>query len=605
MTIWLTLLLSFLVVGLVPTTGLTLLSFSQARKVLEAEIARNLLVEASAVMDQIDWMLFERLENVRTWAKLEAMQEIRINDVDKRVARILTDLKTGYGVYTRLFCTTPDGRVVAASDSQLLGQEVPDQAPWLTVALPQGTVLLEPLVLTPLESSLNIRAAITNTFQREEKDESTIGVLYASFDWTEIFRLLDQAERHSPLQGQRMAVVLDQEGRIIAASSSLRQQGWLLSPTLASWPPAQRVRRARRGHMTADGSLLGTGEVWAGYAPSRGYQGFRGFGWSTLVLQPTQQAFTPIRRMKFAFFLFLTFTGVMAVGGSFVIASKIARPVLQLADFSRQFARQGKATQLPPVHYGEIGELTRAFGKMTQDLERSREDLIRAAKLAVVGEMAAIMAHEVRTPLGILRASAQMLQRETQLSPEGKEMTGFVLSETDRLNRLVSTLLECARPTPPVFQEQDVHLIIQRAIDLLAQRAARRRIQIVTAFQASPSTLSCDHEQLVQVFLNLLLNALQILPDEGIITIRTARTGDQSNQLVVEVADNGPGIPPEHRQRVFDPFFTTREGGMGLGLTVVQQIVRTHGGDITIDADAHRGTCFRCIFPRTSKGTPL
>lgn len=602
MTIWRTLLLSFLAVGLIPTTGLTLLAFSQARKVLEAEIARNLLVEASAVMNQIDWMLFERLENVRAWTKLEAMQEIRIKDVDKRVSRVLTDLKAGYGVYTQLFCTATDDRVVAASDSRLLGQEVPDQLPWLTAALPQGTVELEPLSLTPLESSLNMRAAIADTFQKDEKDEKTIGALYASFDWTEIFRLLDQAERHSPLPGQRMAVVLDHEGRIIAASSFLRQKGLLLSPALASWPPAEQARRAHRGRLTADGRPLGTGEVLVGYAPSRGYQGFRGFGWSTLVIQPTQQAFTPIQKMKFSFFLFLTLTGVMAVGGSLFIASQIARPILQLADFSRQFARQGKTPQLPPARHGEIGELTQAFGKMTQDLERSREDLIRAAKLAVVGEMAAIMAHEVRTPLGILRASAQMLQRESQLSPEGQEMTGFVVSETDRLNRLISTLLECARPTPPVFQAQDIHTIIRRAIDLLAQRAARRRIQMTTEFHADPSTLSCDEEQLVQVFLNLLLNALQILSEEGTIVIRTTLDGDL---LVVEVADTGPGIPPEHRQRVFDPFFTTREGGMGLGLTVVQQIVRTHGGDISINADTHGGACFRCTFPRTRERSTL
>src|ERR1043166_6482329 len=207
MTIWRTLLLSFLAVGLFPTTGLTLLAFSQARKALEAEIARNLLVEASALMDQIDWMLFERLENVRAWTKLEAMQEIRINDVDKRVSHILADLKSGYGVYTQLFCTAADDRVVAASDSLLLGKEIPDQPPWLTAALPQGTVELEPLSLTPLASSLNIRAAIADTFQKDEKGEKIIGALYASFDWTEIFRLLDQADQHSPLPGQRMAVV--------------------------------------------------------------------------------------------------------------------------------------------------------------------------------------------------------------------------------------------------------------------------------------------------------------------------------------------------------------------------------------------------------------
>src|SRR5262249_52678458 len=162
-------------------------------------------------------------ENVRAWTKLEAMQEIRINDVDKRVSHILTDLKAGYGVYTQLFFSAADDRGVGASDSHFLCKENPDQTPWLTAALPPRAVEIEPLSLSPLESFLNIRAAIADTFQKNEKDEKIIGALYASFDWTEIFRLLDQADQHSPLPGQRMAVVLDHEGRIIAASSLLRQ----------------------------------------------------------------------------------------------------------------------------------------------------------------------------------------------------------------------------------------------------------------------------------------------------------------------------------------------------------------------------------------------
>src|SRR5581483_3810503 len=442
------------------------------------------------------------------------------------------DLKAGNSVYTQIFCTAPDGRIVATSDLYNLGQLNPAQPPWLTATLPQGTVQLEPLSVVGPRPHLNIRATVPDTF----RDGETIGTLYASFDWEEIFRRLDHAEQHSPLRGtQRMAVLLDNRGQIIAASSLLRQRGLMLSPVLAAWPPAQAVRQARQGNMTADGQPFGAGEVLVGYAPSRGMQSFRGFGWSVLVIQPTQEAFAPIEQMRFSFLVFLTLTVVMAVAGSLLIASRIARPIRQLADFSRHFARQGKVVHLPPVRQGEIGELTQAFGQMTQDLERSREDLIRATKLAVVGEMAAVMAHEVRTPLGILRSSAQMLQRELHLSATGQEMAGFVVSETDRLNRLVSTLLECARPRPPIFQYQDVHAVIRRAVDLLAQRAIRRGIGIVTELHASPSTLRCDGEQLVQVFLNLLLNALQILPEGGHIQVRTATEG---GHYIVEVSDN-------------------------------------------------------------------
>src|SRR5207247_9550778 len=145
MTIWRTLLLSFLAVSLLPTTGITLLTFDQTRKALEAEIARNLLAEAAAVMERIDWMLFERLENVRTWTQLEVMQELRIGDIDKRVSHALADLKAGYGVYAQLCCTAADGQVVAASDTHTLGEQVSAQSSWLADALPDGTVLLDSL----------------------------------------------------------------------------------------------------------------------------------------------------------------------------------------------------------------------------------------------------------------------------------------------------------------------------------------------------------------------------------------------------------------------------------------------------------------------------
>src|SRR5204862_6250140 len=127
--------------------------------------------------------------------------------------------------------------------------------------------------------------------------------------------------------------------------------------------------------------------------------------------------------------------------------------------------------------------------------ELTRGDLVGAAVWAGAVEMSATMAYEGRSPLVVLRSSAQMLGREPQLSPEGQEMAGFVVSETDRLNRLISTLLECARPRPPEFQLQDLHPIIRRAVELLAQRAERRRISIRTEIQPEPATLSCEREQ--------------------------------------------------------------------------------------------------------------
>jgi signal transduction histidine kinase len=261
---------------------------------------------------------------------------------------------------------------------------------------------------------------------------------------------------------------------------------------------------------------------------------------------------------------------------------------------------------LPPTEgVGEIRELTSAFASMIEDLQISKENLVRAAKLAVVGEMAAIMAHEVRTPLGILRSSAQMLKREPSLTDEGRELLSFLLSETERLNKLISTLLDCARPRPPMLRAVHLHPIIQRIIDMVTPQATRKNIRIVCELGAAPDELVCDEEQLVQVFLNLLINPIQILPVGGEITVRTF---SNAQGLVVEIDDDGPGIPEGERQDVFHPFFTRREGGVGLGLTVVQQIVQTHSGDIRVETGPDGGARFRLFFPQstdsnTVKGT--
>jgi signal transduction histidine kinase len=596
MTIRRILLFSFLLISLLPITGLTALSFRQARKGLETEISRNLLVEASAVMTQIDWMLFERMENVRTWTQLEVMQEIRIDDLDKRISHLLTDLKAGYEVYEHLACIA-NGRVIAASDPDLLGQHVPTQPVWLTATLPKGTVRLTPLLFTPSAAHLLIQTPVVDSYSQGE----TLGMLSALFDWTEVFRILDQVEEEASTgpATQRMALLLDQDGRVIAASSLARQRGLLQSVALASWSAQKKLRNADRGVTTIDGRSFGTTKVLMGYANSHGYRSFSGLGWSTVVLQPTPQAFLPIQHMQFSFVLFLTLACALAVAASYFIAGALARPIHRLAEFSRRFVRTGARETPPPVGRGEIGELSQAFTQMVRDLERSREDLIRAAKLAVVGEMAATMAHEVRTPLGILRSSAQMLEREAHLSPRGQEMVRYVVSETDRLNRLVSTLLESARPSPPEFAPRDVHAIIEHALELLTQRADRRQITLAVELQATPSILLCDGEQLTQVILNLVLNALQILPEEATVIVRTAT---EAEHLILEVIDNGPGVPPEIRPRIFDHFFTTREGGVGLGLTVVQQILTAHSGTITVSEGLSGGACFRCSFPYLAEG---
>ena len=188
-----------------------------------------------------------------------------------------------------------------------------------------------------------------------------------------------------------------------------------------------------------------------------------------------------------------------------------------------------------------------------------------------------------------------MLQREPGLSPEGREMTGFIESETERLNRLVSTMLDSARPRAPVFVPTDVHVLIHQCLGLLAGQAARKQVQFSEALEAADPVVEMDAEQMNQVLLNLIMNALQILHEGGQVQASTADRGDE---LEIEIADDGPGVAPEERDRIFEAFFFRREGGVGLGLAIVQQIVQAHRGSIVAAESRLGGAVFRIRLPR-------
>jgi two-component system sensor histidine kinase HydH len=261
---------------------------------------------------------------------------------------------------------------------------------------------------------------------------------------------------------------------------------------------------------------------------------------------------------------------------------------------------RNKVLQSPPAaHGGEVGELTESFVQMVRDIDQSQQNLVRASKLAVVGEMSSVIAHEVRTPLGILRSSAQMLQRETGISEEGRELVGFIESETERLNRLVSAMLDTARPRAPSFGEVDMHGLIEKCIAMLGALAEKKRVAVTASLRAAKPVIECDEEQITQVLLNLLMNGLQILDQGGQIEIATH---DDERELTIEIADDGPGIDPAEWAKVFEAFFFKREGGIGLGLAIVQQIVISHGGEIGAAESRLGGALFRIRLPRKQAG---
>ena len=247
---------------------------------------------------------------------------------------------------------------------------------------------------------------------------------------------------------------------------------------------------------------------------------------------------------------------------------------------------------------GEVGEIANAINEMAQALvlqKKLEEQVQRADRLSLIGEMAAGMAHEIRNPLMAIRGFAQ-LQGEESTSQEQKEYNDIIVREVDRMNQLIEQLLYFSRPTLAQLADVSVNDVLKNTLILVDMRAKSSRVLFATELEAELPLVRANEEQLEQVFLNLLINAIQAIPKEGLIRI-VSRFDPGQGRVLVTVADSGSGIAPENLDKLFDPFFTTKETGTGLGLSVAHHIMEIWGGTIEVKSVLGKGSTFTLIFP--------
>ena len=249
---------------------------------------------------------------------------------------------------------------------------------------------------------------------------------------------------------------------------------------------------------------------------------------------------------------------------------------------------------------------TRGVVLVLRDLSRVRDleqQVRRSDRLAALGVLAAGVAHEVRNPLVGVRAAAQLMQKEPNFPPSLSEFTGVIIRQVDRLNRLVDGLLDFAGQRPLRIQSCNVHQIVEEALRLEDSRIQAGGMSLVRRYDPGLPAVAGDPERLLQVFLNLVRNGIEAMRGVGgELTVRTRfeRVAPQCGgrpAAVVEIGDRGPGMSPEVQAQLFTPFFTTKDGGTGLGLPISLRILEEHGGAIEVQSQAGEETTFRVLLP--------
>lgn len=338
------------------------------------------------------------------------------------------------------------------------------------------------------------------------------------------------------------------------------------------------------------------------------------------ILQQVSFVEKQINKAKWSIF----FTILALIGGTVVLVLFITRecitlPISQLMDAIKQMAQGQLDTRIDIKGSNEISELAQAFNQMAVDLKKAQEKMIKEAetklelerslrqseKLATIGQLASGLAHEIGTPLNIIYGRTELIQRKLEDKEELQKNLDIILHQTERITRIIQQLLGFVRKKKPEYTALNISALLETTLDLLDHQIQKQRVSVVKDWRNTLPPVTGDPDQLQQVFLNLILNAIQSMPEGGTLRLsasskRISKEGleeDQRPYMEVSVEDTGVGMEKEVMQNIFHPFFTTKVTGTGLGLMVTEGIVRDHEGWIEVESEVGKGSVFKVYLP--------
>jgi two-component system sensor histidine kinase HydH len=231
-------------------------------------------------------------------------------------------------------------------------------------------------------------------------------------------------------------------------------------------------------------------------------------------------------------------------------------------------------------------------------IERMRleEKLNQAERLAHLGTMVATVSHEIKSPLGIVRSTAEILEKRiSKIAPGNEHLARIVVDETVRLNNIVVEFLDFARPQEPRFEHMQVNSVVARVLEFLSPELKKQRIELVTDLAPNLAPNNIDGELFYRALLNILMNGIQAIEQDGRLLVATENLGAKGTKMVI--SDNGSGIDPANLDQIFQPFFTKKNKGTGLGLAITKNILDSHHAEVEVQSEPGRGTVFTIILP--------
>ena len=588
--------LLFLAIFFIPFGILTFFSLSMSKGMIEQNTILHLhnLVEIKETA--IEQWLLERIRDGKALTESEELKSLN----RQKIEPFLNFTKGLHQAYRELLVVDLKGKRIAPLPSQ----ENAGREEWFQKALEK-----ELYVSPPVLRSTSVPPVFVISFLIKDREGRPAGVLKALVEMDYIAQLL--FESHFGETGKLFLANLRGEILLHERLSELTTRGlsrvayfenFLFKPTYTA------VYTDHEGN-----EALGA------------WKWIQGFQCYLIAEQDVKEAFHQIQLLtRRALLIFAVSTGVILLVAYWAIGT-VTRPIKLLSETVTSFAEGQFQEAIVMDRRDEIGTLMEGFTRMAAKLRKAygelegkvkasntelekayhllkqrQEQLIRSEKMAALGQLSAGVAHEIRNPLTSIKIFIQTLEKEIDLDETQQEDFRIIRKEVDRLNEIVVRFLTFARPEEPQLQSVNLYRLVIDTLNLLMTTIKNNGIQLEVSLSPGLPMVIGDSKQLEQVLLNLLLNAIEAMPNGGTLGVHSAvkvdsETLEEFLQLVIQ--DTGSGITEQDRAHLFDPFFTTKEGGTGLGLSIAYAIVQKHNGHIAVESEVGKGTSFLLSLP--------
>jgi two-component system, NtrC family, sensor kinase len=593
--------LLFLTFFFIPFGLLTFLSVSMNKGMMKQSTISHLenLVEVKETA--IEQWLKERVVDAKTISESEEIKSLDPRRIDPYLAL----LKQFSPAYRELWVVDLKGRRLS-QDASGSSYEKED---WFQEAF-QDRFFIS--VIAPVEPSFLPTVTISVLIKNKAGDP--IGVFKELVDMTFVSELVSEAR----LGETGMLYLVDLRGRFVLHKGLKELSRRRITEVTEVKKSPNRPLRTEVYRNYRNSEVLG---AWKWVSGLQCY---------LVAEQDVNEAFYQTNNLvKKASFIFIV-SALLILGLSYWAIGTVTNPIKALSETVTLFSEGQFKKAVVRGKKDEIGKLIEGFNTMAERLKKAygelegrvkasnselevayevlkqrQEQLIRSEKMAALGQLSAGIAHEIRTPLTSIKIFIQSLEKEIDLDKNQKEDFRIIKKEIDRINENVTRFLNFARPEEPVFQQVNIHGLVRETLNLLAPKLKNSGIGLDLSLQENPPPVEGDPKQLGQVFLNLLLNAIEAMPQGGVLTVgssvkRISETQEELLQLVIK--DTGCGILEKDKPYLFDPFFTTKEGGTGLGLSIVYSIVQKHNGQVEVESEPGKGSSFIVSLPTRKEG---